>query len=247
MQTTEHHDIFISSNDELVRRRADGSYLVSIDSIHMQDALEGGYALALVEFICMNTVYPINEYYNKLYITENGGGVQEITLPKGNYTASQFVGEIQTQLNTVGSNTYNVTYDSITEKITFSCAPDTFAFVSGNNSAYSRMGISVFVPENTSYTTDSPIDLSGTKHIDIVTNLMIKNYTTTSIPITERVPVPEFFNEQITFFPEHLAFRKLNLHHLHYFEIRLYDDNHKPFKLAPNTNLFMKWRYLRSI
>tara|TARA_R110000868_G_scaffold50863_6_gene161928 strand:+ start:1966 stop:2829 length:864 start_codon:yes stop_codon:yes gene_type:complete len=66
--------------------------------------------------------YAINSNYNTFVITETNGVTPvelEITLTEGNYTIDELIAELQTQLNagTAYVNTYVLTYDEITQKV----------------------------------------------------------------------------------------------------------------------------------
>lgn len=86
-----------------------------------------------------NNLYNVDDTNNEIYFGEDGAGNFLVTLTNGYYTADELRSHVETEMNTSGgAGTYTITYDSNTNKYTFTVAgapPNTFQFLWGDNSA----------------------------------------------------------------------------------------------------------------
>ena len=163
-----------------------------------------GFNIALQNIEIPNTVYPINSKNNKIYFAENGGETLTAALTENSYTGSTFATEIQTQLNAAGTLVYTVTWDNDAKKLTISVPlPDVFEFISGGQNAYEEMGFddSLFT-QGSSFTSDAPINISGSQYIDVITNFSTGNHSVgTTSNVLVRVPLNVSFGNIIYYEP----------------------------------------------
>lgn len=95
--------------------------------------LEGSYAIHA--FYGHNAFYNITANNNKVYVNDNSVSYI-VTLDSGNYSSEDLREHLQTKLNAMGgSNSYTVTYSSITAKYTFTGDTNNFYFEFGTNTS----------------------------------------------------------------------------------------------------------------
>jgi hypothetical protein len=152
--------------------------------------------------------YPLSTYRKnyQLYLQEDGNTsvttVVSLTTDK-NYNGVTLAVEIDTQLNLASGKTYGVSYDSEQSRFTVTVSSGTFRFVSGANSAHIEVGYDVLDPtfHSTGFEFPYPIDVSGTKYIDIHTNLGSQNTwnSTGTFNVTSRIMCVASFGEVLQF------------------------------------------------
>lgn len=81
------------------------------------------YRMRLQDTQIPKSFYEINQYNNVFRVIEDDGGAGDliiVTIPPGNYTISELLAELESELdaNTANSNDYTIDYDVITNKIT---------------------------------------------------------------------------------------------------------------------------------
>ena len=78
------------------------------------------YSLSVQSIEIPNLRYPINDFTNKVYFSENVGPVLTATLTNQNYTGSQLATELGVQMTVASTapETWTGTYNSQTKKIT---------------------------------------------------------------------------------------------------------------------------------
>lgn len=123
--------------------------------------------------------YNINVNNQVLYYTINN--IQyNLTIPEGNYNATNFITEFQTQFNNGGhTHTIVLTFSKITGKLTFTKSGIyDVIFNSINSTLYEVLGF--LKDENytisSTYTAPHLLNLLGVKKIKIKTNLSLHNY-----------------------------------------------------------------------
>lgn len=129
------YDVVLPNNTDI----SNPSVLV-IDSNHINDTLyqKNKYTIKLtkpykdvtqIQLITTdipNSLYNIDKYHNLLYISENSGDINTVTITEGSYTISELVSAITTAINSIGlSNTYSVTVNTITKLIKFTATAGT--------------------------------------------------------------------------------------------------------------------------
>ena len=123
----------------------------------------------ILEFYMTNSLYNVNLNNNKVYFTESSI-LKTATLTNGYYTQSELATQLQTQMNSAGSNTYTITFNSNTYQYTISSTGN-FGFQFATNttaSARKLIGYSLAnKTESTSSTSNNVIDLNPIKCIYI--------------------------------------------------------------------------------
>ncbi len=118
--------------------------------------------------------YNIDSNYNTLKITEDPSGSPgsfDVTIDEGNYTINELLVELKTELDskTTKSNTYTLSIDDITGKMTISADVTEFKIIGANSLLNQPLG---FVA-NTDYTSTSK-SLTSINHISMSTKRYIK-------------------------------------------------------------------------
>jgi len=206
------------------------------------------YSLSLESCSFPNSVYPINSNNNKIYFKENGGATLEATLQSNNYTGTEFATQIQTQLDAAGANTYTVTYDSQSKKITITeNAANTIQLVAGDNDVYDNIGFIVTSADANSITADNPVRLDGSLFIDIITNIGTQNYSSSGrTNVLARIPLSGNFGNVIFYHDESETYLDLAEDDIGYIETRLLDDKGNTFDLPSNANVSYVLRLTKS-
>lgn len=113
----------------------------------------------------LNTlVLPLS--YNNVLDTTNtisfgdGGTSHTATLRPGAYSGTQLADEVARALTEKGTQTYTVTFDAITGKLTVT-APGTFKILSSGTTAEKILGLKSDTTPGTTLTFPQPIDLTG--------------------------------------------------------------------------------------
>jgi hypothetical protein len=241
-------DIYISSQDRIGPGSSYSFTSILKDSFitsHPKHSFEVGFEC--VSF--MNSNYPINAYYNSLQLFEDGGSEYLITITEGNYSALELATALELAIGLESTiNTYTVSYDTITERMTIT-STGLFQLESCSNSLYHIIGFSdSALPTDLSLTQvgEGLVDLSGSKYIDITTNLPTRNISTKALHIAERIPLDVSFGEYFTYSPNEMGYRKIDIRNLSHLEVQLIDDRGNPYLLAETTPTHLKLRLLKS-
>ena len=152
--------------------------------------LSGEYKI--LEFVMGNCLYNVNDTNNKIYFNESAS-LKTATLVNGNYSSFQFAAIIKTAMDLAGGNTYIVSYNAITNKVSWTSAGNFgFAFFTNQvNSSYKLLGISNLADdvESMARTSDNCIDLAPNKIIYLYfpeggNNITLSNNNQTSLYIS---------------------------------------------------------------
>lgn len=193
--------LFLNSADATQRG---GTFSWSITDAYLQNF--SNFSMQVLKMTIPNLVYPFGYGYNDyVYFIENGGGLTHTaTIPKSNYTGTQFAAALQTAMNAVSANTYTVVYDAQSQILQVSITVGTFAFVGGDNNAYRQMGFTVDTPYAASLTGDNPVLLSGTDWISVIMDFPNRCYSSTpeAVGIAFRLPVTVSFGN-VVFYEAH--------------------------------------------
>lgn len=124
----------------------------------------------MVDFTMTDNLYNVSENNNKVYVKVNNTTEHIVTLTNGFYSPSQLATEVKSQLDTIPSHTFTVTYASKTGKFTVAISgSNTFSFTYGSNTANSSRKLLGFKEENTSdaaqHTSPNVADLNPYKVI----------------------------------------------------------------------------------
>ena len=113
------------------------------------------FILSVVNASIPYSFYNVNENNNKMNWVQDPYNTfveNNITIPVGNYTINQFVSKLQTLITPL-----TVTYDNITNKMTFTHPTHSFAFFSSSNTCFQLIGFS----DTNHYSPISPRNLTS--------------------------------------------------------------------------------------
>ena len=188
--------LFINSQDKIGGSNYD--FTISLQSLTASNLLNVNVGLHTIQFA--NTVYPLNSVRgnNTIYWQEDNdtGITYSAVLPETNYTGTTFASALKLVLDAGTGNgyAYTVSYDTSSKKITISEATNgPFRVVDGTNSLHRELGWDVDTVmdfKSASYEIGSPIDISGSKYVDVITNLGTRNINSTTTANTLfRIPL----------------------------------------------------------
>jgi hypothetical protein len=202
----------------------------------------GNYRVSLQNIEFPNTVYPINTYNNKVYFNEGAGNLTA-TLGSNVYTLSEMATELQTQMNSAGAHTYTVVADTQAKKLTITDTTVTFYFLTGANDAYEELGFDSTLFTNTlaaSEVSDYPVQLSGSRYVDVITNFSTHNHSVSSTAsVMVRVPLNVPFGSLVFYEPttdDRLFITTTAINEI-YMELR--DDKGNSYALPRNAHVGM--------
>ena len=190
-----------------------------------------------------NVVYPINRFNNNLYFSEDDAGSFTATLTPNGYTGTQLAAELKTQLEAAGAGTYTVTYDTQSKKMTIAVAGAVaaFQFLTGVNNAYGELGYeltSASDADAASYTSDYPINISGSAYVDVVTNFSTHNHSvSTTSNVFARVPLADSFGSVVLYEPHTDDSLFVNATEIGFFNMHLRDDKGNVWELPKNAHV----------
>lgn len=199
--------------------------------------------LSLSEVNFSNTVYPINNNYNKLYLQEDSatGSTFTATLVVGYYTGTSFAAELKAALDaSSGANTYAVAYSSTTKKITITTSGTNLAFVAGDNNAYREAGVSTSELGTfaSSYVPTNPVYLSGSQYVDIMSNLISNDLVVSSNDRKNtlvRIPLEHGFGGIVYYNAKYQQPININSVALRDLSLRMIDDRQNSWALPSNS------------
>lgn len=189
------------------------------------------------DVVIPNAVYPINEFNNMVYITDDNSTVVSGSMSSRTYTGEEFAAELEALLNELGTPTFTVVYDPATLKLDVNASAD-FSFVVGDNNVYDAAG---FEPSLFTFSVNTasayPVNLSGTKAVHLVSSLGGDSFRVgTGESVFEMVPMNVEFGGEVHYqfpyeFPIIVPESSLR-------EVRfsLRDDNNNPYKLPSNQH-----------
>ena len=126
------------------------------------DTLSGKYVLET--FLSTNNIYNIQSWNKKIYIYVSGDDYT-VDMTEGYFTFSQLPSMVQTVINNTTGESFTVTGNSNSRKLTFNNS-NAFYFTFGTNTTNTGkdiVGISGNTTSNTSYTSDISCDLNPIK------------------------------------------------------------------------------------
>jgi hypothetical protein len=152
--------LFLSSKE-----RETSSASSSDFRLKLSRAISAGETYTLVYAHIPQTIYNIDAQNNSFVF--NDGVERQVTLPNGFYTASTVTTALQSVMNAVSSQTFTVTLDDTTQKITLD---STGSFSVSMNSVESPLGFTSDTTLNTSHTGDTILNLERTDALFIHVN-----------------------------------------------------------------------------
>jgi hypothetical protein len=196
-------------------------------------------AIALAECIIPASYYRINNT-NNIFNLGISGVYSPVTIPPGNYTITNFIGsagQLALSLNTVTPGvSWTSAYNTITGTMSVSNSiSEAFSFESNYyNNSYLGMGVSAIVSSvGGILVSPNPLDLSGTKYIELRTNMNMNSSTTINYDkgTLARIPTNSTAFGIISYTAE--SFKWINSQNKYYqnINLRLFDDRQEPLSL----------------
>lgn len=210
------------------------------------------YVLSLKALQVPNLVYPINRFNNKFTFFETGEA-QSITctLPIQGYTGSELATEVALQMTTdsLAGWTYGGSFDTQTKKITITeSLSNTFIFMATtSNSAYEELGFDLTVGTLTvaanSHEGTSPINVSGSSYIDVITSFGTLNYThgPAQARVFARIPLTVPFGSVLFYDSTFHDPLEISSYEIRDIRITLRDDKGNPWELPANAFMALEF------
>lgn len=202
------------------------------------------YEVSILNMAFPFSAYPINQYNNKVYISENGGATITVTLDTKAYTWVTLSNELATKLTAASGvgNVYSVGYNSNTYLYTVTAggAALAFAFVDGVNNTYSELGCPPLDTPLTVIPFTCPINIAGTRYVDVISNWSGITYSTsTTASVLARIMVDVSFGYEVIYAPALPHKFIISATHIDNLFIQLRDDKGNPFLLPDNAPFSM--------
>ena len=209
MSYKEHVSILLDSKNRTSGTNSNPIFNLEHQILFKQNNKKQYFAI-LHNTIIPRTYYEIDSNNNVFRISEQGGGTLVITIDEGNYTVSELISELESQLdtNTTNTNNYTLSYDSKTNKITFSFTGTstdvTIDSIANGSTLNPVLGVSVLGNDGTTQinagvSTEFPhtAQLVNKQYINVFTDLSSNNYYTNTDKqnIGVRVPITVDRNE----------------------------------------------------
>lgn len=204
---------------------------------------EDSYFVDVINVSLDNGVYPIHEFARFVYVSESGGATIPVSLTENNYTATQLATELQLQLVASLVQTYTVTYDTQSQRLTIvSNLPFQFQIVTTNTGAtfdiYDEIGWDRnSLPATATQVGIGPVKLTGTDNVNIITNLGGQYITTSGkqrMLITIPMNVP--FGSTVFFSPPDPIRVMVPSVHINNMAVQLWNDKDQLWELPNNMN-----------
>lgn len=189
-----------------------------------------------------NAQYPINRYNNTLVFEEkSAASTVTLTIDPNLYTGTQMASYLTTQMTaqSLQGNTYSVSYDSQSKKLTFDVTPNNFRITSASTCLSelgfpsTGMGSAVLLK-----TSDYVVNLNGSKYIDVISNLSNRSFSSDQKSNRlVRIPISVGFGELISYQSQSSDnyIRIGNNADMSNLELRLLDDKGNPYVINPNN------------
>lgn len=230
--------LFLSTRDGQTNLNYNNFWTISLPRMnHMR-----GFRLALQNVEFVNAVYPINSNNQNVYFSESGGATKTAVLTPNGYTGAQMATELKTQLESANGTaiTYTVTYDSQSKKFTITPSAGTIAFIDGVLNAYEELGFdsSNLAATAASQTSDFPVNLAGSRYVDVITNFAGHNHSvSTTSNVLVRVPLGVAFGEIVFYEPHTDDALFVNATQLNEVHVQLRDEKGYMYELPTNAHL----------
>lgn len=184
-----------------------------------------------------NIVPSVRAGRNTLDFYENGGAVlRTATVAAGFYDANTLATALQTAMNNSGaSNTYTVSYNSTTRKLTIATTlPNTYRII-GSSTCLTQIGFDTQSSFATTSTADYVINLLPTRYVDIVVNFNAASIALNKRSnILQRVNLSEASGNVIFYQSPFITNVVTSAESMRQIEVRLYDDQGALFSIDKN-------------
>lgn len=236
----QHQQMSLLLNSKDANQDQGGDYQFQIELPRAAD--EHHLRMRLVNVVLPNTKYPIDRNNNVVYINEAGNPLTlEITINEGGYTVGEIITELTTKINAAIAGTVTITFNSSTHYLTFACTTS-LQFLNAPNALYRELGFEGSQTESSvSVMSTVPIDLTGTKAVNIFTN-MDTNVITSDPTITHllaHVPISGGFNSTIYFDNLHTPSVVVPVGRLGDLRVWMRDDLNRRYILPSSSNWTM--------
>lgn len=202
---------------------------------------------SLNNFICPNSIYNINEYNNGLSLFYNGI-TNNLIIPSGNYNLITFTN----YLSSVLPSHFNITFSTITNKITFNNS--LYDFIINPSSIYEVIGLDenvIYSSNNKIFTCPYCCNFNGSQNLNItIENINTNNldsFTKTQTNIIHSIPI-DLTSSTIKFIKGNDHEIPLKINYLDYIHINLIDDKNNLINLnGKHFNLTIEFSVLKCI
>ncbi len=203
-------------------------YQLNIDSIADR---KGKASFHLLSAVIPNVIYPISaaRLNNTIYFYEDGSTATTFSaaIADGGYTTTTLAAALKTAMDaSAGANTYTITYDSSTLKITIATSGTSVKIITGALSMENELGVNVSQTFAASYVCAYQVNLAGTSYID----MDIRNYTNLNVgsgntlsPLY-RIPMGVPFGAKLFHQATQNEMIRVHISELRNLTINLYDD-----------------------
>lgn len=226
--------VFIDSSDRNTWEDST-SFKVDVDTLLGSDVQS-----VSIQYIQIPTsYYRINSTNNTFLLGVSGSAPVTVTVPVDNYNITNFVGvagALATAMNAAGLGvTFDPEYNTSSGNLVITASSgDFFITTNGNNNAYLGMAVNVTQYSASSVLTSSGIlDLSGTKFIEVRSDLNLNSSTTINYNrnVLARIPVSVAPFNTIIYTSQ--AFVKINSrsNFFNSITLSLWDDRGSPLDL----------------
>lgn len=169
--------------------------------------------------------YTFDSRNNKIYFTEETTA-NVATITPGIYTSTNITGAIVSALDSVGSFVYDSSYFSTTNNLSISTTGGNFSLQTGANMANYELGIGEndLNVSNTICNLSLPIDLSGLKQVNVVSNIGASEVHNQQYKVLASIPMNEQQNA-ITYYSDNSNdYIYTDIKNLSDINMKLFDD-----------------------
>lgn len=201
MQGNQSHYIYLNTRD-----RDEGSNANAVFYIDKR-TMPREFMLTLESIQFPHHMYPFSNERRAttIYWSEDTPATLQASITiNRNYTGSTLASELTSVMSAASSRTYTASYDIDTKKIKISVDIGTFRILSGENDINSEIGFDEGLVLASEVEGSNPVDLSGTKYVDVVSSLGGGlNYNSTgAYSVLCRMPTSASFGEVVLYEPQ---------------------------------------------
>ncbi len=245
MTSREREYVSINLNTKFANNFGRSGYLTE-PVWYLPEAIDKISAVKLKNFTCPLSVYTIDGRNNKLTLiqSDSTSNNRVVTLPSSNYTGLSLATQLTTLLNSAGTYTYSVDYNtSGTNTIFISATGGTFAFADTANNAYIELGLNNLLADYSASKTSETLDLSGVSQIHLVSNVagtsvVNQNYKILATITTEESPLDVSYYQD-----DSNDYINSNIPSLSEVTVRLYDNQFR--RITPTKDYSMTINFVR--
>lgn len=221
--------IYIDSKNRVNTQDLSSEVVVNIQDIY--DGIDKSLSIEWLQI--PNSFYNINSNYNTFTLAVSGVN-HTVTISGGNYTSSQFCSALQTQLGAVATGvSFYPSIDTITGKLGITASSNEQFSITSNSVNGRWLGMNegqtilfTGITTDTSFTSSNVVDLSGTRYIELQTDIPLDSVNTRdrNKNILARVFVNGNSFDYTTYTSQSFQFVKLNTNKLNHCRFKLLDE-----------------------